>query len=660
MDIINHNRKRLMEDYDFVNSKTPFRHSTEAEFFNALNSADIINTNELHDFLSQWTPRLDKVKITWKDYFNKRAKGDKDFTTKMSSGKMKVDGIGPDGKISFVDIQTNDSPYEIKYNGTILKENRFIDWINKYLPFTNEQVQNLEKSIKVTKEGLSTPVSLANYFAFRTKDTAFDWKKAIMSEDTERLEFDGEKIEVITKPKNEEQSDEASAEEEKKSLSTVQYSFVNKDGRAFSESTFLTAYVKSKAMNQSAANGLLKIYTVYKNGTKITMDEYIKERGIDLDTLTESEVARITNMRVADESSGSGEKSESIPLSQKIGMIIRSANVPVYNKKGNQMTVSNNDVLKNILENPADYFIKPAGKGASIMSVEQWSNQLKSSGAIRESLSEDFTADEMTQSGTLYLNVGIDSEAEDAEFNLDIDELGQIVITPDSDGVSFTGASLLTKNDDNVFVSIDDDSIQKEPTIEIQYTMTSSVDDYNYFVSIDEIGQVIITPESDDTSFVTATVGDNLNISAEDEVVELFEGLESAVATAKIETDNYTNLNGEFQVEDFNEAEIIKSALEMYYDNVELSIEEGICTITYSDNEPTLTEDIDNEEDYPQWEIVYKFADDISDNGKTESTTLGAPSAEDANRYAEQYARMQSEDNAEWKSAKIISLQLIN
>ena len=664
--------KRLAEDYTFTNAKNPFQNRSESDFFKALNDAQIDSAGDVTNFLNQWSPKSDNSRITWKDYFNKRmAKGGVSaFTAKMSDGKTKIDGIDPTGKIMFKS-EKDDSTYSITYNGKAIKEHRFLDWINNYLPFTSDQLDNLEKAVEVKKkqsDGTDTKINLAGYFGDRGigNDTTGKslWKTILMDPTTEKLEFNKAtgKITIIKKPKaeveedeKEEKSSDKSADNKTNANGTAQYMFVNKDGKTFTENNFLTAYVRTRDTNQAAAKSLLSKYTVYKNGEKLPVQEYLKERDINLETLTLAEVARLTNM-VSGEPNHDGP--EKVSMSDKIKQLLRTFNTPVYDHRNRQMNLKDGNTMEKIIANPSDYFITMlGGKKVNIMELAK---NLKSTGIITEKLSEDFTADEMTQSGIIYLGADIKSEDGLAEFNLDIDELGQIVITPESEGVSFVGASLLTRNDDNIFVSIDDETEQREPLIEISYTMTSSEDDYGYFASIDEIGQIIITPENDNSSFVTATIGDNLNVSADDEDVVLTEDVKSAVATAKEETENFTALNGEIEVLNSDEAELIKSALEMYYDNVEMVNELGKYKIIYSDNEPTLTEAVEDESDYPQWEISYKFADDITDDGKTESTTLGAPSAEDAYRYAEQYARMQSEENDAWKSAKVISLQLVN
>ena len=637
--------KRLVEDYTFANSKNPFQNKSESDFFKAINDAKIDSAEDVTNFLNQWTPKFNNSRITWKDYFNKRiAKGGvSTFTTKMADGKTKVAGIDPTGKIMF-ESEKDNSPYTITYNGKAIKEHRFIDWINNYLPFTSDQVDNLEKSIEVQKrqsDGTDTKINLAGYFGDRGigNDATGKslWKTILMDPTTEKLEFNKAtgKITITKKPKEEanEEAEEKENTPEKEgdtkatASGTTQYMFVNKEGRAFTENNFLTAYVKTRDTNQAAAKSLLSKYTVYKNGETLSMQEYIKERGINLSTLTLAEVARLTNVASKE---GSSNGTEKVSLSDKIKQLLRTFNTPVYDLRNRQMNLKDGNAMEKIIANPSNYFINTiGGKKVSIMEL---ANNLKSTGIITEKLSEDFTADEMTQSGIIYLGADIKSEDGLAEFNLDIDELGQIVITPESEGVSFTGASLLTQNEDNIFVSVDDEDVQKEPLIEILYTMTSSEDDYRYFASIDEIGQIIITPENDNSSFITATVNDNLNIAADDEDVILTEDVKSAVATAKAESENFTVLNGEIEVLNSDEAELIKSALEMYYDNVEMINDLSKYVITYSDNEPTLTEAVEDESDYPQWEIAYKFADDITDDGKTDSTTLGAPSAEDAYR----------------------------
>lgn len=97
------------------------------------------------------------------------------------------------------------------------------------------------------------------------------------------------------------------------------------------------------------------------------------------------------------------------------------------------------------------------------------------------------------------------------DYHVDIDDFGQIVFTPDDVNTSFT--SITRKNLTN---SVDTESTDmKVFTITLTANMIADDDNFEYFLDIDEIGQAVITPESDTTSFLTVSVNDSLNLVTE-------------------------------------------------------------------------------------------------------------------------------------------------
>lgn len=470
----------------------------------------------------------------------------------------------------------------------------------------------------------------------------------------------------------------------------IAYTFVNKkDGKQVTEDVFLSA-LKSAEVNKDIYKRILDHFDVYENGKQITMDDYFERRKLRPRTDTapapteetdlgdtppsggdKSEPATTSDIASADKTSTDTKTTtpeapaDVTPATAKITdatvtqlvKLIDDIGVTVYDKNTHKKVALNKIDGRSL----NDYVILLGGKNP--VSVRAWLKRLRERGVLTESMFEDFTADEMTQSGQIYLYMNINSELEDAEFTLDIDEVGQLTITPEDESVSFDGVSVLTKDGNGAFVSVDNDQAILEPTLTIDYTMTSSDEDFTYFATIDDIGQIIITPENDNTSFVSATVGDNLNISAEDETMSLMESLDSVLKKVREETEDYTTINGEITVATEEDADIAKTALEMYYDIVSVGAKEGLFVVAYADEEPTivetLTEDAEEEENLPAWKVSYKFAEDIEQDGEVTSATVNAETSEDANKFGEQYARKMALEDDSWKNAKIVSLQLL-
>lgn len=471
----------------------------------------------------------------------------------------------------------------------------------------------------------------------------------------------------------------------------IAYTFVNKkDGKQVTEDVFLSA-LKSSEVNKDIYNRILSNFDVYENGKQITMDDYFRSRKIKPKTDTPTTTTKKPDSDVtppSDVGSGSDKTTTTIdkpttptdsdskpatpasptdvtPATAKITdatvtqlvKLIDDIGVTVYDKNSHKKVALNKIDGRSL----NDYVILLGGKNP--VSVRAWIKRLRERGVLTESMFEDFTVDEMTQSGQIYLYMNINSGSEDAEFTLDIDEVGQLTITPEDESVSFDGVSVLTKDGNGAFVSVDNDQAIQEPTLTIDYTMTSSEEDFAYFATIDDIGQIVITPENDNTSFVSATVGDNLNISAEDETMSLMESLDSVLKKVREETENYTTINGEITVATEEDADIVKTALEMYYDIVNVDAKEGMFVVAYADEEPTivetLTEDAEDEENLPAWKVSYKFAEDIEQDGEMTSATVNAETSEDANKFGEQYARKMALEDDSWKNAKIVSLQLL-
>ncbi len=93
------------------------------------------------------------------------------------------------------------------------------------------------------------------------------------------------------------------------------------------------------------------------------------------------------------------------------------------------------------------------------------------------------------------------------DYTVDIDEAGQIVFTPSDAGARFCDATEDLTPGENT----------KIETVHLTAQMVGNEADNNfdYFAGTDEIGQFVITPDVQDTSFLTVSVDDSLNLVTE-------------------------------------------------------------------------------------------------------------------------------------------------
>lgn len=121
----------------------------------------------------------------------------------------------------------------------------------------------------------------------------------------------------------------------------------------------------------------------------------------------------------------------------------------------------------------------------------------------------------------LYLELTSDNTEATFDYTVDIDDCGQIVIVPKDIGAAFTHHNIV---DDETFAEeVVEGRVKKFP-VTITANMIGETDNFDYFIEIDEIGQIVITPELESTSFLTASVNDSLDLVTEEK--ELIEAVE--------------------------------------------------------------------------------------------------------------------------------------
>lgn len=144
-----------------------------------------------------------------------------------------------------------------------------------------------------------------------------------------------------------------------------------------------------------------------------------------------------------------------------------------------------------------------------------------------------------TEDKTVEINLHCKMERESLENSFDftpyIDELGQLVLVPNDEWCGF----IAVHKSDAKIVDSETDNI-KTFQVSLQAHMLSDDGNFTWFENIDEIGNVVITPESENATFISIVEGSNLNVVANGS--ELIEEI-SPEKTAKIIEDSARQLN---------------------------------------------------------------------------------------------------------------------
>lgn len=144
-------------------------------------------------------------------------------------------------------------------------------------------------------------------------------------------------------------------------------------------------------------------------------------------------------------------------------------------------------------------------------------------------IDEDVDVGTDTHTEKIYLKLEMTRQLDNAsfEYHVDIDDVGQIVFTPLDNNTSFTDVNRLAGYD-----STDDIIEGNTRTFAITLTanMLSSDNNFDWFYDLDEVGQAVITPDSEATSFLTVAINDSLNL--------ITECNESLTVTEEIDSDS--------------------------------------------------------------------------------------------------------------------------
>lgn len=131
---------------------------------------------------------------------------------------------------------------------------------------------------------------------------------------------------------------------------------------------------------------------------------------------------------------------------------------------------------------------------------------------MEELVKEDIEVNTNDQTVSIRLYCTMEREGSEGGFTFSpvVDEVGQIVLVPDYEWCSFSEVRKVSEPCEEVT----SDNANSFNTV-IAAHMISDTDNFDWFVNVDEIGNAVITPSDEGTSFISATIGDDLNIADE-------------------------------------------------------------------------------------------------------------------------------------------------
>lgn len=139
---------------------------------------------------------------------------------------------------------------------------------------------------------------------------------------------------------------------------------------------------------------------------------------------------------------------------------------------------------------------------------------------------ENIDMDVTPRSLTISLRVSMSADNTDTfEFTTDIDEIGQIVLTPVNESVKFTQVENVAIINDIEGTGSDTvielaEPTTKEHTIVLSTTLLTETEHPEVTAYIDDNNRCIVCPVDKETSFLTATLDDNLNLITEEMQIE--------------------------------------------------------------------------------------------------------------------------------------------
>ena len=167
-----------------------------------------------------------------------------------------------------------------------------------------------------------------------------------------------------------------------------------------------------------------------------------------------------------------------------------------------------------------------------------------------DGVQEDVEVGTNARTETLHLILEMTrlNESTRFDYHVDIDDVGQIVFTPDDSSVSFVDIERLAGYD-----SVEDviDGNTRRFSVTLTANMIADDNNFEWFCDIDEIGQAVVTPDEENTSFLSVSIEDSLNLVTESTDKIVLEKLEpgSEEFTARLEacSERVTKLQGLFE-----------------------------------------------------------------------------------------------------------------
>jgi hypothetical protein len=141
-------------------------------------------------------------------------------------------------------------------------------------------------------------------------------------------------------------------------------------------------------------------------------------------------------------------------------------------------------------------------------------NFVKTGDHSMKELEEDVDVGTDSTTVTIHLKLEMSRNNDEASFDyhVDIDDVGQIVFTPADNNTSFTNVSRLAGYD--TVEDIIEGNVRRF-SITLTANMIAEDDNFDWFYDLDEVGQAVITPDAESTSFLTVSIEDSLNLVTE-------------------------------------------------------------------------------------------------------------------------------------------------
>ena len=196
------------------------------------------------------------------------------------------------------------------------------------------------------------------------------------------------------------------------------------------------------------------------------------------------------------------------------------------------------------------------------------------------------------------------------DFNIDTSN-GQIGLVPVNSDIIFTDANVLSDEEEFLSTGIN------HFVITLKCTLESSDNSFDFTVAVDDIGQVIIVPVSENSNFVECEIDspeENIDTTLQEDVDEPGSWNKQQIeAFVKSYTNNFTVENDCLRSEYKSEHEYAIEVLKQHYHNVGESKEGEWYVVTFSD---PLSSWYQKENKLITVELCEEIIDDLESNIK--------------------------------------------